>query len=377
MSYMKKFSRVWVEVDGATLLSNFLNIVSSVTPCDVIVVLKANAYGLGVKDFAGILADQKLLMFAVAELGEAMELHDCGHKVMILGSILPEEIPCAVEHDIILPISNLKIARIIDEESCRHRKITKCHLVVDSGMGRLGFLLDEAFDSAVKISKMKNIELEGIYSHFPIAYQPGSQFTLSQIKRVGELIAGLAQKGITFKIKHIANSDGINNFPESYIAPFNAVRTGIGLHGTYDLEGKRSVEVKPIATLKTRLTEIRELPAGTSIGYGQTYVLPRKMVVGVISAGYADGLPPALSNRGSVIVNGCLCPVLGRVSMDYTTISLEQVENPQLGDEVVCIGESGNYKITLEDWACLKNTHPYDIICSFGGRVERVFKYEK
>jgi len=377
MNDMEKFSRVWVEVDGTTLLSNFLNIVSSVFPCDVIVVLKANAYGLGVKEFAKVLSDDNILMFAVAELKEAMELQEFGHKVMILGSILPEEIPCAVEHDIVLPISNMQIAHLINEESKRCGKITKCHLVVDSGMGRLGFVLDEAFESAIEISKMENIDLEGIYSHFPIAYKPSSKFTLSQIERVGELIARLEEEGISFEIKHIANSDGINNFPESYAEPFNAVRIGIGLHGTYDLEGKKSVEVEPIATLKTKLTEIRELPAGTSIGYGQTYVLPKKMLVGVISAGYADGLPLALSNRGSVIVNGCLCPILGRVSMDYTTISLEQVDNPKIGDEVICIGKAGDYKVTLEDWAFLKNTHPYDILCSFGTRVERFFNYEK
>jgi len=377
MEETKICSRVWVEVDGTTLLSNFRNIVFSVSPCGVIVVLKANAYGLGVKDFAKVLADENFLMFAVAELGEAMELQEFGHKVMILGSVLPEEIPCAVEHDIILPVSNMQIAHLINEESKRCGKITKCHIVVDSGMGRLGFLLDEAFESAIEISKMENIDLEGIYSHFPIAYKPGSKFTLSQIERVGELIAKLEEEGISFEIKHIANSDGINNFSESYSEPFNAVRTGIGLHGTYDLEGNKSVEVEPIATLKTKLTEIRELPAGTSIGYGQTYVLPKKMLVGLISAGYADGLPLALSNRGSVIVNGCLCPILGRVSMDYTTISLEQVVEPKLGDEVICIGTSGDYRVTLEDWACLKNTHPYDIICSFGTRVERFFNYEK
>ncbi|MDA3800246.1 MAG: alanine racemase [Kiritimatiellae bacterium] len=373
MNNMKISSRVWVEVDGKALLSNFRNIHKSVSPCSVIVVMKANAYGLGVRDFANVLKEENFPVLAVAELREAMELLDFGHEVMILGSVLPEEIACAVEHDIVLPLSNLEMAKRINAEGKRCKKVVKCHFVVDSGMGRLGFLLDNAFENAVEISKMKNIKLDGIYSHFPIAYKPGSEFTNSQIKKVCKLIADLATAGIHFKWRHIANSDGINNFPESYMAPFNAVRTGIGLHGTYDLEGNKRVDLKPIATLKTRLTEIRELPAGTSIGYGQTYVLPRKTLVGVISAGYADGLPLALSNRGSVIVNGCLCPILGRVSMDYTTISLEQVANPQLGDEVICIGEAGGYKIALEDWACLKNTHPYDIICSFGGRVERFF----
>jgi alanine racemase len=131
----------------------------------------------------------------------------------------------------------------------------------------------------------------------------------------------------------------------------------------------------PVLTLKTRLTAIRTLPAGTGIGYGHTYRLHHATRVGTVSAGYADGLPLALSNRGYLLIHGVPCPVIGRLSMDYTTVSLESVPEAQVGDEVVCLGGTGIHALTVEDWAALKNTHPYEIICSFGNRVQRRYLF--
>ena len=143
------------------------------------------------------------------------------------------------------------------------------------------------------------------------------------------------------------------------------------LYGSFDTAGQRAVALKSVLTLKTRLVAVRKLPAGTHIGYGCSYRLPRDMLVGTISAGYADGLPLALSNRGHVQMKGVACQVLGRVSMDYTTVSLDQVPSACCGDEVVCLGGNGPGAVSIEDWAQLKGTHSYDIICSFGSRVER------
>jgi len=141
----------------------------------------------------------------------------------------------------------------------------------------------------------------------------------------------------------------------------------------FDTEGRRALALVPVLSLKTRLASVRRLPAGASIGYGCTYRLPRAMTVGVVSAGYADGLPMALSNRGTLLVKGIPCPVLGRVSMDYTTLSLESVPDARCGDEVTCLGGQGATAVSVEDWAQLKGTQSYDIICSFGSRVERRF----
>ena len=178
---------------------------------------------------------------------------------------------------------------------------------------------------------------------------------------------------MTFPFVHIAASDALNNFPESTRPPFTLCRCGINMYGYCDPEVRPSMHLVPVVELKTRLAAVRILPAGASIGYGRMHRLRQDTRVGTIAAGYADGLPLALSNRGYVLVNGRLCPVLGRISMDYTTISLENVPEAQPGDEVVCVGTQGDQTITLEEWAQLKGTHAYELLCSIGSRVGRSY----
>ncbi len=364
-------SRVWLEVSLADLRENYARIAEAVKPCSVISVLKANAYGLGVEAIAAALAGAGAQRFAVAELNEAIDLARFGLPVQILGSILPEEISSAVAAGIVLPVTDLRTARLISDEAGRQSRTAACQFLVDTGMGRLGILVDDAREVVREAVALSSLNCEGVYSHFPAAYRSGGDYTNGQIDQFLDLLAGLEEDGISFTWQHIANSDAINNFPRTYEPPFNAVRTGINLHGAFDSEGQRVLDLKPILTLKTRLTAVRRLRAGSRIGYGCMYTLPNDMTVGTISAGYADGLPLALSNRGYVLIRDRACPVLGRVSMDYTTVSLEQVPDAECGDDAICLGGEGPSAISVEDWAQLKGTHPYEIICSFGSRVER------
>ena len=165
-----------------------------------------------------------------------------------------------------------------------------------------------------------------------------------------------------------------NNFPESTRPPFTLARCGINMYGYYDNSVQQSMQLAPVVELKTRLAAVRTLRAGASIGYGRMHRLLRDTRVGTIAAGYADGLPLALSNRGYVLVRGRLCPVLGRISMDYTTISLDDVPEAVPGDEVVCFGRQGDRFLPLEEWAQLKGTHAYELLCSIGTRVRRVYR---
>jgi alanine racemase len=363
--------RVWVEISLPTLRRNFAKIAEKVAPCGVIAVLKANAYGLGVSAIAEALCHEGASAFAVAELNEALALRRFGLPVQILGSVLPEEIPDSVANDVILPVTDLDTARAISREAVRQQRTAACEFLVDTGMGRLGVPVDEAESVICESARLPSLVCQGIYSHFPMAYRSGCDYTTGQIRGFTRLLERLESLDLKFERRHIANSDAINNFPETYRPPFNAVRTGINLHGSFDPEGRRVLDVRPVLSLKTRLTSVRRLKAGTYIGYGCTYRLPGDMLVGTVSAGYADGLPLALSNRGHVLIRGRTCQVLGRVSMDYTTVSLEQVPDAQCGDDVVCIGGEGPNAIRVEDWAMLKGTHAYEIICSFGSRVER------
>lgn len=365
--------RVWVDIDLARLRDNYRHIVETVAPAQVMGILKADAYGLGCLPIARALADADIARFGVAEPSEAFQLAPLGLPVQILSAVLPHEIPELVRHGIVMPITDLAIAEAISNEARRQDKTARCHIKIDTGMGRLGIPITTALDVIRSIHALPNLELEGIYTHFPMAYREGDAMTLGQVDAFSRLLRQLESLGHVFPCRHVANSDAINNFPQTVHEPFNWVRSGINLHGVFDSEGGRCLHLRSVLTLKTRLVAVRLLDAGSTIGYGATYRLPRRMRVGTISAGYADGLPLALSNRGYVLIRGRACPIIGRLSMDYTTVSLEQVPDAELGDEVICLGGEGPQEITVGSWAQLKGTHPYDIICSFGNRVRRCY----
>ena len=369
MNYIPR--RVWLEIDLETLVRNYQKITEAVAPCTVLAVLKANAYGLGVLPIAEALARAGAPCFGVAEPHEALQLLPLGKPVQILSSILPDEIEPMVAAGVTLPVTDGETAVRISAAAVRCGTTATVHVKLDTGMGRLGILAQEALPVIEQAAALPGLRLEGLFSHFPYAYETGSELTNRQMDLFCALVEQAGARGIRFAKRHIANSDAINNFPRACRAPFNQVRTGINLHGSFDTAGRRALHVAPVLALKTRLTAIRTLPSGTGIGYGHTYRLHRATRVGTVSAGYADGLPLALSNRGYLLIRGVPCPVLGRLSMDYTTVSLESAPEAQVGDEVVCLGGAGIHALTVEDWAALKNTHPYEIICSFGNRVER------
>ena len=380
--------RVVVEIDLKALVRNYRKIAAHVKPAKVLCVLKANAYGLGVADYARALASAGCTMFGVAEPFEAIELQRAlastagrgrlAPEIQILSSVLPDEVEPMVKAGVILPVIDVPTAKLISAAAVKAKRAAKVHFKLDTGMGRLGILADsqDRIPAAVelfgRVKSLPGLDVEGVFSHFPMAYDPSDPFTGRQIALFKETVAAAKRAGIVFKKVHIAASDAINNFPECAKAPFTVVRTGINLHGSFDPNGRRALKVESVLSLKTRVAQVRELPAGKTLGYGRTWCLREPAKVATISAGYADGLPLALTNRGRVIIGGKLCPVIGRISMDYTTVDVSAVRDVKPGDEVVCFGKSGRHSITPDDWAALKGTHAYDIICSLGNRVARV-----
>ena len=366
--------RVWVEIDFNKLRRNYFKIASSVTPSRVLCVMKANAYGLGVLAYADALAHTDALGFGVAEPFEALQLHDAnlGKPVHILSSVLPDEIEEMVKAGIVLPVTDFTQAKNISDISSKLGKKATIHFKIDTGMGRLGILARDAVETIEKVKALPALECEGIFSHFAMAYDRANPFTLDQIDSFKKILSELRNRGIFFKQVHIAASDAINNFPETARKPFNVVRTGINLHGSFDPKGRKALKLEPVLTLKTRVAQVRELPAGTTLGYGRTWCLDAPHKIATVSAGYADGFPLAISNRGFVFIGGRRCKILGRISMDYTTVDVTDVPNVKAGDEVICFGRCGDDSITPDDWAEIKGTHAYDIICSLGSRVERI-----
>ena len=369
--------RVVVEIDLKALVRNYRKIAAHVRPAKVLCVLKANAYGLGVGAYAKALAKAGCTMFGVAEPFEAMELRKVvGNRaeIQILSSVIPDEISEMVKAGVILPVIDVATAKLISAAAVKAKTIAKVHFKLDTGMGRLGILAKDALQVMREVKKLPNLDCEGVFSHFPMAYDPKDPFTKRQIKLFKDLVAAAEKEGFRFRKVHISASDGINNFPETARKPFTIVRTGINLHGSFDPYGRKALKVEPVLSLKTRVAQVRELPAGTTLGYGRTWCLNKTTKVATISAGYADGLPLALTNRGFVFIGGKRCKIIGRISMDYTTVDVSEVKNVRPGDEVICFGKCGKDSITPDDWAALKGTHAYDIICSLGNRVQRVVK---
>jgi len=387
-------SRVIVEINLKALVRNYRKIVAHVKPMKVLCVLKANAYGLGVAAYAKALYLAGCTDFGVAEPHEALELlkvlkprTGCAlapsvgrPSVQILSSILPDEIPAMVRAGVILPITDLATARLISAAAVKAKKVARVHFKLDTGMGRLGILatgpkgVEHALETIRAVKSLPSLDCEGIFTHCPMAYEPKDPFTKKQIVLFKSLLAACQKEGLSFKKVHMAASDAINNFPETAKKPFTMVRTGINLHGSFDPNGRKALKVEPVLTLKTRVAQVRELPVGTTLGYGRTWCLPVCTKIATISAGYADGLPLALTNRGFVFIGGKRCKIVGRISMDYTTVDVSDVPNVKAGDEVICFGKCGKDAITPDDWAALKGTHAYDIICSLGNRVQRIVK---
>jgi alanine racemase len=364
-------ARVWLEIRLDAIRKNFLRIQRTVRPAAVMAVLKADAYGLGAMPLAEMLVAAGADRLGVAELKEAVALKKRFKvPVHILSGLLEREIPDSVKHGIICPVSDERIAGLLSKEAVKQRKTVTIHIKIDTGMGRLGIPHAEAVAAVARIAKLPGLKLEGICSHFANANLPKHGKSREQITIFQRIVTDLEKQGIRFPLVHMANSDGINNFPE---ATFNMVRTGINLYGVFDLQGIRAYNLVPSLTLKSTLLQRRLLPAGSTIGYGGTHVLFRDTWVGTIPAGYADGVPLAASNSGRVLIRGKECPLIGRVSMDYITVDLSACPAARVGDEVVLVGKSGQKQFTIEDWAKIKQTHPYDIICSLGPRVERVY----
>jgi len=362
--------RVCLEVDVKNLKKNFYTIKEKVGDIMIMAVLKANAYGLGIKEIAKILEDAGVSRFGVAEISEALTIRKFSKlPIHILSGVLDSEIEPALDNDVILPINSLRVAKKISDLAGKKKIVATTHILIDTGMGRLGLVYDK--EDTVKeireILKLPNLYIEGIYTHYAAANEPSNPYTNNQLNKFKDILKYFPN---TFDIIHTANSDAVNNFPDTY---FDMVRTGINLYGIFDLEGRRIYSLSPVISLKSKIMDIRRLKKGSSISYGCEYTLKKDTNIATVCAGYADGIPLTLGNKGKVLINGRYFPIRGRIAMDYFMVDLGDNKDIDIKDDVVIIGKSGKYEITVEDIAKLKGTHPYDIICSISPRVKRIY----
>ena len=361
-------ARVECRIDLSRLAENFAFLRKCAGDCSLMPVMKYDGYGLGALRIAEKLKSCGAVRFAVANVDEAVEVKKVGLDVQILGLLPDYEIPDAVAADIICPVTEFSTAQEISREACRQGKVVRIAVKLDTGMSRLGFAPESCCEEVVKIFSLPNLEADSLFSHFSTAAKPDLEYAAFQIKRFKSAYEKLRSAGLDFPWVHHAAGDAIVKIPEATRPPFNLARPGGSMYGEDFDSGCRQ-----IISLVTKVGVVRELSKGSCVGYYRTFTAPENMRVAVLTAGYADGIPLALSNRGYVLIRGRKCPIIGRVAMDYTIVDVSAVPDIAAGDEATLLGRDGGESVTVRQWGEWKSTHGHDIWCAIGHRTARVY----
>lgn len=378
---MKKY-RSWAEINLKTAVENLETVKNKVGPdVKILIVLKADAYGHGAIPLAKTVTEHGAYMLGVGDSSEALELRQAGIllPILVLGAIIEEEISWIVSYDIRATVHAMDMLELLHNEAQRQNKRLKVHLKVDTGMTRLGASPKRALEIAKKIKQLPHLELEGIATHLSSAHLSNEiEFTNKQLTIFSELSDQLEPNGLKIPLKHAANTGGIFAYPEPETVQgpkFNMVRTGAAIYGIDpgNLTQNNLLPTQPILTLKSQVTFLKTVPAGTPIGYGRTYVTAKRTKIATISIGYNDGYPYTLSNKGYVLIRSQKALIIGTITMDYIMVDVSHLADVKAGDEVVLIGRQGNEEITTEELARLSGLIPYVITCSLGKRIRRVY----
>lgn len=367
------FGRAWVEIYLDRLVNNCSLIRKVIGNKTIMAAIKADAYGHGAVEVARTLQRIGVDMFGVASTEEGIELRRAGidSKIIILSPVLENQIDYVIEYNLIPTISELSFFEKLNRRLQKLKRPVLVHVEVDTGMTRTGLPYEETLNTIQKIGHSPYIKIEGIFSHFPLADSDGV-FSKKQIKEFSRLIDQLNSIKITPRFIHLANSAGIFRFPDSH---FNLVRPGISLYGlTPSFRIILNNHFEPVMSLKSRIVNIRCVPANTPVSYGHTYRTKRKSRIATVSVGYGDGYPRLLSNNADVLCHGKRSKIMGTICMDLLMIDVTDIPQAKLGDVVTLIGRDGNEEIKAEELARKCNTIVYEITAGIGPRVARVFK---
>ena len=336
----------------------------------VMPVIKANAYGLGAEKLKNILEKEKISKVAVAIVDEAIKLRKAKFNmdIIVLNELLEDETEQIVDYGLTAGVSVFKIAEKINEYSKKKGVITKIHIEIDTGMGRVGLKIQEVLSFVKNItSKLTNLEIEGIYTHLSSA-DSSTDFTKQQISKFETVRKQLVESGFKFKYYHISASGGILKYPEAH---YNMVRPGIIIYGYLPNENMKDIiDLKPTTKLKSSIVFIKDVEKGEPISYGRTYITSKKTKVATIPIGYADGVGRSLSNKENVIIHGKLAPIIGNICMDNFMVDITDIPDAKIGDEVILWD---NDKIKIEDIADVCGTINYEILCGVQNRIPRKY----
>jgi len=365
----------WAEVDLDALAHNMREVRRLTDPhAEIMAAVKADAYGHGAIVSSRMFLESGADRLGVATLIEAVELRAGGidAPILNLGYTPDESWDTLLENDVAATVYTLQQAETLDKAAARCGRKAVVHIKIDSGMGRLGFQPNDSSIRAIaKIAALRNIDLEGIFTHFAISDAADKTYTRRQFELFTWTLAELKKVGVEPRIRHVSNSAAIIDLPEYAL---DMVRPGIMLYGyepSSDVDMSK-LTLKPAMSLKARLSNVKTVPAGVGLSYGLTYTTRRWSIIGTLPLGYADGYRRALSNRGWTDIHGGKAPIVGRVCMDQCMIDLTDVGGAEIGDEVILFG--GGCAPSVDEMTKMLDTIPHEITCDIARRVPRVYK---
>lgn len=338
---------------------------------ELLVMVKADAYGSGIVTVTKFLEENGVKHFGVAYLKEAITLRKSGveSEITVFSGLVPEEYETAINVDAIYSVSSYDVLEALNDVAKKYNKTIKVEIAIDTGMTRLGFNKNEVEELAIKLLELKNIIVHGVYSHFSQA-DTSEQFTLKQIEIFDHAVETLKKYNITPKFVHICNSAGILKYNNS---KYNLVRLGIGAYGYPPAENMRNeLELKGIFKLVAPICNIKYVEPNREVSYGGTYVTNNDTKIAVLQIGYADGLTRTLSNKYTVLVSGKNVSIIGNICMDTCMIDVTDVD-AKIGDEVVIFDYTDN---KVDEIANLTGTIVYEVITNIGKRVDRNYIIE-
>lgn len=366
----------FAEISLEALRNNLNQVTTRVGDRAILGVVKANAYGHGALPVAQLLVACGVRMLGVAYLHEAIELREGGITlpIVLLAGCLPEEVPELVQHRLTPVVFDGILLETLGKHAVQQKTEILIHIKVDSGMGRIGLRGREALPFIERALQTHGVRVEGVMSHFAEADIEDRSFAAEQIRIMKEVRDGLLKRGIRDPFYHLANSAAVMELPEGH---FDMVRPGLMLYGysPFEKQGKgvTPVSLQPVLRLLTRICALKQVPVGTPISYGRTFITKRESRIATLPLGYADGYPRSLSNRGEMIVSGKKVPVVGRVCMDMTMVDVTDVPDAVVGSQVTVIGAQGGERILADDIAKWAGTIPYEILCGIGQRIPRYY----
>ena len=373
---MNKMIRpVWAEIDLDAIKYNIDSIKRRVDTKELIAVVKADAYGHGALDVSKTLVENGATKLAVAVITEAMELRhgNINTPIMILGYTPLEFAADLINYDIEQTIFDLEYATKLSEIALNLGKKAKVHVALDTGMGRIGFLInDNSLNEILKISSLKGLEVVGIFTHFATADESDKNYSNKQYKKFTDFNEKLVSKGVNIPLKHVSNSGAIIDMPNTYL---DGVRAGIVLYGYYPSEDvlKQNLDLKKAITIKTQVAHVKILDKNEYVSYGRKFKTERKSIIATLPIGYADGYSRALTGKAKVIINGKFAPLVGTICMDQCMIDVTDIGDVHVGDEVIVLGKDKDLKFDADDMAKAMGTINYEVLCMIKQRIPRVY----